>query len=223
MTSRSKPTPRTRTSVAHAYAPQPLGDILSKIAPESDVVVPPERTVPAEEVTAPLDAGTPQREPVPTTARKKSKPHVSGTRGGGAGPTHARAPLNVRIPDSTLDKIDHYRALTAQTTDGKQPPYITVLLQALSEMREDLTRLVQEDSLRRDAKLAAAPSTDGGLFIQSGHRSTSLYDEPTTTHVWRTYPQNVDQINELVESTGARDRNQLLVVALVEFLKRRGS
>ena len=74
--------------------------------------------------------------------------------------------------------------------------------------------LIIEDNQKR-AQIQADSAASDGLFVYSAQRGPrTVYDEPTESRLWRTYQRNVDALNNLVETSGASDRNQLLLVAL---------
>lgn len=194
----AKSSRRKRTSVADQYKPTDLSDLLAPAATETGDE--PQNTVSDTPVVeTPVPAPTPE---IPQTSprRRRGRPKKTLSTG-------ASAPVNLRLPVSLLDRLEDIR-------DASGKPFITIVLEAVAQQREHLPELIIEDNQKR-AQIQADSAASDGLFVYSAQRGPrTVYDEPTESRLWRTYQRNVDALNNLVETSGASDRNQLLLVAL---------
>jgi len=199
----AKSSRRKRSSVADQYNPTDLSELLAptatdQSAEQSENAAPAPTTghVPAGEPSDTAEA--PATQPAPRRRRGRPKKTQS---------TGATAPVNLRLPVSLLERLEDIREDT-----GK--PFITIVLEAVAAQHTHLADLIVEDNHKR-AQIQADNAASDGLFVYSAQRGPrAIYDEPTESRLWRTYQRNVDALNNLVETSGASDRNQLLLVAL---------
>lgn len=206
----AKSTRRTRKSVADQYKPQDLGSLLTPSAePEP---------APANEQATQAATRAPKQQPAAEKATQPAAPTPARRRRGRPKKTEsvgATAPVNLRLPVSLLNAIED-----VQDATGKS--YITIVLEAVLAQRDRLAELVIDDNQRR-AQIKERAEADNDLFVFSLQRGPRpIYDEPTEIRLWRTYQRNVDVLNQLVETSGAQDRNQLLLVALRAHLEETG-
>lgn len=201
----AKSSRRKRTSVADQYQPTDLSQLLTPAATEDNDK--PEATEAVETSVAPAQDQAVAETPRSVPRRRRGRPKKTQAVG-------ASAPVNLRLPISLLDQLEDIR-------DATKKPFITIVLEAVAEQRDRLSDLVIEDNQRR-AQIQSDSAPSDGLFVYSAQRGPrTIYDEPTETRLWRTYQSNVDALNALVESSGATDRNQLLLVALRAHLNTR--
>lgn len=194
----AKSSRRKRTSVAEQYQPADLSQLLTPAA--TDVNDEPAPAGAVETPVAPAPEQVADEAPRSAPRRRRGRPKKTQATG-------ASAPVNLRLPISLLDQLEDIR-------DATKKPFITIVLEAVAEQRDRLNDLVIEDNQRR-AQIQTDSAPSDGLFVYSAQRGPrTIYDEPTETRLWRTYQSNVDALNALVESSGATDRNQLLLIAL---------
>lgn len=112
--------------------------------------------------------------------------------------------MNVSLSDAEMGRLQAVKQQHGWS-------YIETLLRAVAFVRDDPSAVVDEDDRDED------PELGGFILARTNRRGPAR-----RTRVWRTYPENVQRIDELAEQSGADSRDQFLRAALIHFLDAKG-
>lgn len=138
-------------------------------------------------------------------------------RSGGRNPHAGKPTLSVRMPAALAD---HFDAIVKRDELGPLELALTAVASTLDELPE---RISADNRAREQGKAIEAEVTTtivGGLF-ELPSRTSAAPSAPPVHKVWRTTQHNIDKVDEITSSLGARGRQQLLLLAITAYLEQK--